>query len=65
MGDGEKQVLFSWPWARRQHRPSYVKVGSTIQRLGSTMKPSARSDRLAISVRQDLNAWTATAIVDL
>src|SRR6185503_4896849 len=42
-------LRFSQSLARRRHRLSQAMDRSTIQRLGSTTKPLARSERLTIS----------------
>ena len=44
------RLRFSQSLASRRQRLSQSMVRSTIQRLGTTTKPLARSDRLTISV---------------
>ena len=53
---------FSKSLVRRRHRPSQPNVRSTIQRLGSTTKPLAASERLTISSGMPASARTSVAV---
>jgi hypothetical protein len=56
------RVRVSTSLASRRQRPSQANVRSTIQRLGSTTKPAAWSERLTISSSQAPRARTAAAV---
>ena len=58
-----ERARFSKSFARRRQRPSHPNVRSTIQRLGSTTKPMAVSERLTISSGRRADFFTAAAVV--
>ena len=57
------RLRFSKSFARRRHRLSHAKVRSTTQRIGSTTKPLAWSDRFTISTDR-LGRICATAVAN-